>query len=259
MPNLLRSTAQIIFGKILPQLPYRVVRGPLKGFKFILGANSGEGGGATIYFNLLEPIQTTSFTKVLKKGDILFDVGANVGLYTLLGSRLVGDTGKVFAFEPLVSNISYLHRHIKINKIKNVIIVPCACSDSLAIATFFHGPNNAVGHIENATGFNKANETAVVYTDETTIIPTLTLDAVADKLGITPTILKIDVEGAELGVLQGAKGIISNNKPVIYLSVHSDELRTTCLAYLSNFNYKFEALNEHSENAWEFLCTAKII
>lgn len=248
MTNILRSTARVFFGKILPRLPYRVIKGPLKGIKFILGSHSGEGGGASVYFNMVEQMQTESFLKNVKKGDILFDVGANVGYYTVLGSRLTGSQGKVFAFEPLVSNISYLHRHVKINKLENVTIIPCACSDAQSIVTFFHNDNNAMGRIESS-------EIEGVNESKMTLVSTVSLDAVADKLNTIPNIIKIDVEGAELSVLRGAERIISTSKPLIFLSVHSDMLRTTCLKYLSDFGYTFAPLQEDHENAMEFLCS----
>lgn len=247
MKNILRSTARILFGKILPRLPYRVVKGPLKGVKFILGTLGGEGGGASVYFNMIEPSQTQSFIKTVKKDDVLFDVGANVGYYTVLGSRLAGAKGKVFSFEPLVRNISYLYKHVKINRLENVSIIPCACSDAISIVAFFQNPNTAMGHIAN-------HENTSVSNNGMTIVPAITLDAVAAKLNIRPDVLKIDVEGAELTVLHGAESIISNSKPAIFLSVHSNELRTECLKYLLKFGYKFEPLEEHYENAMEFLC-----
>jgi FkbM family methyltransferase len=249
--KILRSTAEILFGKILPRLPYSVIKGPLKGLKFILGSLSGKGGGGTVYFGLIEPMQTRSFVKTLKNGDILFDVGANVGYYTALGSKIVGSGGEVYSFEPLVRNISYLYRHVEINKLKNVNIIPCACSDSFAIVNFVQENNTAMGHIED-------NKISDAYDMKITTVLSITLDEVASKLGIKPSVLKIDVEGAELAVLHGAESIISNFKPFIFLSVHSDLLRTECLNYLSKFGYSFEPLQEklEIETAMEFLCTA---
>jgi FkbM family methyltransferase len=64
----------------------------------------------------------------------VFDMGANVGCYTILASRLVGATGRVAAFEPLVRNLSYLHRHKELNRAENVQIVPFAVSNRSGVA-----------------------------------------------------------------------------------------------------------------------------
>jgi len=82
MNDLVRASARFVFGKLLPRWAYPVIRGPLKGAKFILGTLSGEGGGATVYFNMSEPEQTSAFVGALKPGQVLFDIGANVGYYT---------------------------------------------------------------------------------------------------------------------------------------------------------------------------------
>jgi hypothetical protein len=81
----IRSILRIISAHLIPKIAYPVIRGPLFGLKFIHGAASGEGGGATIFFGLVEPKQTEAFKSALKDGFIVFDVGANIGYYTLLG------------------------------------------------------------------------------------------------------------------------------------------------------------------------------
>ena len=91
------------------------MRGPLKGAKFILGTLSGSGGGASVYFGMTEPEQTSAFVATLKNGQVFFDVGANVGYCTILGSRIVGSRGRVLAFEPAIRNVTYLYRHSILN------------------------------------------------------------------------------------------------------------------------------------------------
>lgn len=244
----LRSSAKVISGRILPRLPYPVLTGPLKGSRIILGALEGAGGGATVYFNMMEPMQTAYFSRMVKEGQVVFDVGANVGYYTILGAKLVGMQGKVFAFEPLARNIAYLHRHVSLNRLSNVSIIPCACSDKIEVAAFYPEENAAVGHLESTS------DKPFTAGSKITLVPTLTLDAVSNKLSVWPDILKIDVEGAELSVLKGAKNILSNYKPTIFLSVHSEALRNVCLAYLTTFNYEFTPLLDDAQHAMEFLC-----
>jgi FkbM family methyltransferase len=245
MNQLLRRVGRTVYGKILPRRAYRVMRGHLRGAKFVLGTLEGEGGGGSVYFNLVEPEQTSAFVENLADGEVFFDVGANVGYYTVLGSRLVGENGLVVAFEPVARNLAHLYNHVALNKLENVSIIPAACSDEISLAAFSTGPNNAMGHLTDGN-----NETPG---KNLMLVPTVTLDAVAERLGVVPQVLKIDVEGAELSVLRGASSKILPAKPRIFLSLHSETLRTDCLEYLRKFGYEFEPLGEDKNDSMEFL------
>jgi FkbM family methyltransferase len=252
MKNLARLAAQAIFGKLLPKKAYPVISGHLRGAKFVLGTLEGEGGGGSVYFNLVEPEQTEIFAKNLDSGDVFFDVGANVGYYTVLGSRLVGERGQIVSFEPLVRNLSHLYRHVTINKLQNVSIIPSACSDKISLESFSSGQNTAMGYLTNEDKLEKNS-----VSNNLTLVSTVTLDAVAERLKIVPKVIKIDVEGAELSVLRGARETVLPAKPKIFLSLHSENLRTECLEYLKGFGYEFEPLGEDKENTMEFLCSVK--
>lgn len=248
--SLLRFAARTVFGKLLPKKFYPVIRGPLKGTKFLLGSLEGRGGGGSVYFNLIEPEQTAAFIKTLKPGNIFFDVGANVGYYTMLGAKLVGNTGSVVAIEPSVRNLSCLYRHIVLNKINNVNILPAACADNVSLTAFSLGINTAMGHIIDEKK-GAVNNTYFKVTPVTTI----TLDAVATTLNCVPDVLKIDVEGAELLVLQGAQQKVLKAKPKIFLSIHSPQLRSQCLTFLQSFNYNIQPLGGSIETSMEFFCS----
>ena len=69
-----------------------------------------------------EPSETAWFLRTVKPGDIIVDAGANVGYYTVIGSRLVGDRGKVYAFEPDPSNFELLRKNVELNGLKNVVL-----------------------------------------------------------------------------------------------------------------------------------------
>ncbi len=241
MNQFLRRIGRAIYGKILPRRAYRVLRGPLKGAKFVLGTLEGEGGGS-VYFNMTEPTQTAVFAESLEVGDVLFDVGANVGYYTVLGSRIVGEQGLIVAFEPLVRNLSHLYNHVALNNLQNVSIIAAACSDEISVAAFSTGENNAMGHL---TDGNNSNEE--MSEKNLIIVLTVSLDAIAERLGVVPNVLKIDVEGAELSVLRGARNRILPAKPKIFLSLHSPTLKTDCLKYLEQFGYEFEPLDNSME------------
>ena len=248
--SIIDTGARLIFGKLLPKLPYPVVRGPLRGSWYILGATAGEAGGVSVHFGLQEVEQSRCLTNLLKAGQVFFDVGANVGFYSLLGARLVRSTGRVVAFEPMPRNLAFLYRHVRLNRADNVTILPLACADALSTELFVAGENHALGRLEGSNGEPKTTSSQ----SPGLLVATISLDAAAEKLGLRPDVIKIDVEGAELRVLQGAANILTQVRPVLLLSVHSDQLRKACLAHLSERDYRIAPLNSPSiQGATEFL------
>ena len=216
-------------GRVLPPLAYPVVRGPLRGTRFILRAAAGEGGGASIYMNKVEPAATEALLKVLRPGHVVFDVGANIGYYTILASRRVGPSGRVLAFEPVVRNLSFLYRHVVLNRATNVTVVPMACSDQNALAVLVSGTNCATGHLAGDQPVNSMHGAEYVAT--------VTIDEMVRRTSLAPDIMKIDVEGAEEEVLRGAADTLASAGPAILLSVHSESLRSSCTAFLLALGY----------------------
>ena len=107
-----------LLGKLLRlplrALPTRMVtrirRGPVKGLKWVVGS-SNHGSRLGTY----ELDKQDALRKFVKPGMTVYDIGAQVGFYTLFFSRLVGDSGRVYAFEPFAGNIQYLMAHVRMN------------------------------------------------------------------------------------------------------------------------------------------------
>ena len=232
MNTLLRRSGRLLFGRIMPKFAYPFVFGPLRSSRFILGSLAGDSGGASVYFNKTEPEQSDAMIRELKNGRVFFDIGANVGYYTILVSRVVGKSGTVLAFEPVIRNLAYLQQHVVLNKASNVRILPFACSNENGIARFSLGPNSAMGGLISDDAANAGD----------ILVPTVTMDKIAEELGIAPDVLKIDVEGAEINVLQGEMELLRSKKPVIFLSTHSPGLREECLDLLAEVGYEAEPL-----------------
>jgi FkbM family methyltransferase len=244
----LRKAGRVVAGRLLPRIAYPVLKGPLKGARFVLGSLAGEGAGASVYLNQVERHQTAALVNVLRPGQIFFDIGANVGYYTLLGSRLVGLSGSVIAFEPVLRNLSCLHRHLILNDCQNVCVVTAACSDGSTLASFSAGSNFATGHMEASDGLQSRLDSG-----RWNLVPTVTVDSVANRSGASPDVIKIDVEGGELNVLRGAEAVLKTKHPRIFLSIHSDELRQTCLAFLRGFGYQASPLVPEEASPTEYL------
>ena len=143
--------------------------------------------------------------KELKKGDTVIDVGANIGYFTLFFSKLVGEKGKVIAFEPDPINFDILKKNIELNKITNVELVKKGVSNKNEFMRLYKSPVSG-GHslIKNEWGKE--------YTD----IQTVTLDEYFKEQKID--VIKIDVEGFELEVIEGGKKIFKNNKNIKIIS-----------------------------------------
>jgi len=139
--------------------------------------------------------------KILKPGMIFVDIGANIGYFSLVSAKLVGDQGQVYAFEPDPDNFNLLEKNIKVNNYKNIIAVNKAVSDKSGKARLYLEPDNLCGHSLVVKNGNKFVEVEIIILDE----------FLKDK---KIDVIKIDVEGFEPVVLEGMKNIIKNNDKI---------------------------------------------
>ena len=228
----------IILSKLVPSgMLVPVLRGPLRGVRWIAGSAVGPAKGLSVVLNLTEPEQLEMARKLAPSVGVCWDIGANVGLYTLLFSRY---SMHVFAFEPLPRNIRYLVRTLEVNGVTNATIVPCAVSDSVGLSAFQEGANYAEGRLDS-----KGRQPVAVISG----------DAFASTYGVVPSLVKIDVEGGELSVLKGANKLLLNHKPTILLSTHGESRRVDCFSFLRSVGYsQFMPLNSDEIHlASEFL------
>ena len=226
--------------KVVPTgTPVPFLRGPLRGKWWIAGAGSSPGKGLRIPLNQIEPEQLACASSLAH--GLAFDVGANLGLYSLLFSQ---ECSHVYAFEPSVRCISYLWRHLKLNRVHNVTVVPVGVSDRIGLSSF--DPNRfSVGSYGDFWGQNemwKSNAPEPLSNARAPIM-TITLDDFVDEYKVTPSIIKIDVEGAEMSVLEGARRLLAM-RPILLLSVHTDDLREECLTFLAELKYKITGLDQ---------------
>lgn len=143
----------------------------------------------------------------------VIDVGAHIGLVSLPASTVLHAKGKVYAFEPSTVNRDLLQFHVKKNSIKNIIVRPELIGEGDNAVRMLYECTVASGMNSVACPPKKGNFTS------TQCIQT-SLDSFCDKGKMLPEVIKIDVEGAEIEVLKGAKHIINKCKPIIFLSIH---------------------------------------
>ena len=151
-----------------------------------------------------------AFREAVRPGMTVFDVGANVGAYSLLFGQWVGSTGAVFAFEPSPAIRDGLRRHIQLNALEgSVRAVPAAVGAAPAQARFV---------IESTAGEGRLagdRDSGAPTID----VPVTTIDEFCASEKLTPNVIKVDVEGAELEVLRGARATIHRTRGRLSLFV----------------------------------------
>jgi FkbM family methyltransferase len=154
-----------------------------------------------------------------KKGDIVVDVGAHIGKYTLIASKMVGPHGKVVAIEAHPENYEILKKNIALNKLTNVIALNFAVSSKEAMVKLYEHGQEEGFTIYNTimTGRIMANNQNYVEVHAKTLDSILLENAIKEVNWI-----KIDVEGAELEVLRGALNTLSNSRSLsLLIEVHN--------------------------------------
>ncbi|MBC7850502.1 MAG: FkbM family methyltransferase [Chitinophagaceae bacterium] len=201
-----------------------IIRGPLKGHKFVISDNSGW----SPIVGRWEPESQTLFTRVIKPGSVVYDLGANNGIHSLLFSKLVGAKGKVFSFEPLPSNCKEIMNNAALNNIDNIEVVQAAVSNQAGETVFHLGLHDKQGSLVGI-GRESGNDIKVKLT---------TLDDFIDGGNPKPDFLKIDIEGAESLALHGFEKRVGEILPNFFIELHTPEQDEKVGQFLLKHNYK---------------------
>jgi FkbM family methyltransferase len=208
---------QVPLNLIPPDTRVRVLLGPLRGAVWIVGS-----GNHVCWMGLYEFRKQLVLTRLISRGATVYDIGAHVGFHTLLTSRIVGPSGRVCAFEPLPRNLHYLRQHLALNGVSNVRVVEAAVADR-ATDEAFSDDGSYMGRLR--PGGNR-------------VVKTVAVDPlVRDGTLPPPDYVKIDVEGAELRVLNGMRDTLATYRPLILLATHSPEVHRDCIQFLSVLGY----------------------
>ncbi len=164
-----------------------------------------------------EKLTNLSVKKLLNEGDIVLDVGANIGYYSLLFSKLVGDSGKVICFEPTKCYLNELRYNLKLNRISNCIVEDFGLSSKLREIDISIGDSSATLHWTEEYMMPKATEKIKLKTLDSYILSN-------SRLGEFPHIdfIKVDIDGHEPDFLKGALKTIEKYKPIILLEISQD-------------------------------------
>lgn len=155
-----------------------------------------------VYFGTYERQELSFLRNYVKKNWICLDIGANIGFYTLNLSKLVGESGKVYALEPSESNFKKLEENIKINELNNCVTSKLALSSEIGDSIFSVSPSQNSGW--GRLGKWKSSQSEIV-------VNVSTLDQFVEDRNISRIdFLKIDIEGHELEFIKGAENSFKN-------------------------------------------------
>lgn len=157
------------------------------------------------------PEEYTAFRAAVRPGAVVLEAGANVGAYTMLFAQWVGPAGRVFAFEPDPAAYAGLQQHIARNAVADrVMAVPAAVADGRASTLRL-----ALGESSGLSRLLTPGETHAAARE----VSVVSIDQFCTDRGLTPQVIKIDVEGAELAVLAGARATVAAAGPGLQLFV----------------------------------------
>ena len=215
----------------------QVQHGPAKGIWLRLNPRTGRD-----YFNgEVETEVQAVLQKYLRAGMTFYDVGANIGFFSLLAARLVGAGGRVMAFEADPEIAARLREHASRNDGAPISVEEKAVWSSAAPVFFARAdtslsPDRGLGHVVAAGATQTAHGTIRVET--------VVLDEYAARV-CAPDFIKCDVEGAEVEVFRGARKLLIEKKPIILCEMHGEENRHVLLEEFSRLGYRCEPCGEN--------------
>jgi len=149
-----------------------------------------------------EPFLTESIQKEIKDGDVIVDIGANIGYYALQEARLVGDNGKVYAIEPVPENVELLKKNIELNNYSNIEVFQLAV-----------GAVNKTDYVYVSDCRNTASMIKTQASIDKVPVQVTTLDKFLENKPL-PNLIRMDVEGYEVEIVKGITKLLESNKPL---------------------------------------------
>jgi FkbM family methyltransferase len=176
--------------------------------------------GLEIAKDRFEPAETTFVRQVVQPGDVVLDIGANIGYFTIVMAAAVGPTGHVYAFEPLPRNAEFVRRSCQESGfLDRVTLLPVAVGREPGRL----GLTFARQSLNSGGAYLVPSETEPTDTHEVLEVEVTTLDTLDLRRPVR--FIKIDIEGAEPQALAGAARLVHEDRPIILSELHPEQLR----------------------------------
>ena len=198
----------------------------------------------SMLFGRYEPAVISEILRLAGTTKVAYDVGANLGYVTLALAHGMKNGGKVFAFEPVPGNVEFLKEVASLNRLEErVAIFPLALGNAQGQQQFIMWGSSAMHLLESAINGQDAARCPSMMVEGST------LDSVVFERKLPPPdLIKIDVEGAEALVLEGASRLLSAHAPIIILEIHGPASARKTWAILGNLNYRWLKLTGNNRS-----------
>ncbi len=164
------------------------------------------------FFGVYDPLNINFIKKHLKPGDYFFDIGANVGCFSLVASLCVQENGKVYAFEPVKEVYNRLNENIELNRLNNILTINKAVYEKNTLLKLYLASQENLG----MTSIKEHD----AMSGNTLEVEAVSLDSFVISNEINRVdFIKIDIEGSELNALKGMVNIIRKHQPVFLVEV----------------------------------------
>jgi FkbM family methyltransferase len=217
------------------EFEHRVDAGPAKGITFFVRMPEDKG----IWTGTYEVDFATRLAASVKPGIVAYDIGSWHGFFA--GVMAAQGAAHVHVFEPLPANAERIRRLVALNRDRSITLHACAVGECETEMDLMIMPETSMAKLEVSTF--QAGETAA----ERVRVKVRSIDAMIEAGEIAPpTLMKIDVEGAEAMVLAGARQTIRTHRPVIFAEVHSGSLLQQCRRVLEAEGYDVDLIDTDS-------------
>jgi FkbM family methyltransferase len=211
----------------------------VNGYSMFLDKGDSTGYSTKEY----EKETTEIIKKEVKENNIVIDLGANIGYYTLLLSKIVGENGKVFAFEPEDKNFEILKRNVELNRLKNVVLIKKAVIDKVGEDNLYLDPKYIGSHVMYNEFIGK----------KPVKVETTTLDEFFKDFKGKINFIKMDIDGSEIRALKGMTSLIKNNKIKMIADYAPSRIRETgsspeeYLEIIKNLGFNYKLIKDNND------------
>lgn len=190
-----------------------------------------------IMHKIREPASTKEIQRILRKGDIVMDIGANIGYYALMEARIVGEMGKIYAYEPVPNNVELLKKNIEVNHYENIEVFSTALGDRDGTSEI---------HLSEQSNWHSMSD--LLTSDKVNKMPVevLTVDKALENKDF-PNFIRMDVEGYEIKIIRGMESTLKNSKlRRLFIELHPSLMKrhelVELLTTLKRHNFEIEMM-----------------